>query len=390
MSLFRRCNDASKQKQKQSTLQSSIIPSDIVNIADDDGNEPILLNVDSDSDDDDVEFVGQKRKQKSNPKKNLAQSHLQQLEIKLPGSSSTAMLFLKERGPIVTEKHDHVHNNYGGTNNIIITGSNAKVSGGVGNKTTTVAPTMGQVKAKKVRGDIAEKLKTSVKNNDGSISDLQAIAEVKNQPGGRWSGSKAEKLAMCLEFNKQIRGGQDSDNAYAHVCSIYGDSTPARSTIYQWKRELKDDIVKAESADSIKDVLKDDDYKVGARGRKVNERFELAVRDKLWLQIMAQLPSDDDDDDDGSKKELIVEDIVNIAYSYEMIKMAIKDVQDEWLALYEADQLSDEDLKATEAHRSDGYVHDWLQRQVLSRDEWRQRLIGVCLVHQKFKSATSR
>jgi len=362
MSLFRRCNDASKQKQKQSTLQSSIIPSEVVNI-DDESDAPNLEEMDEDSDsdsDDDVEYVGRKRKPK-----NLAQSHLQQMELKLPGSSSTAMLFLKERGPLHASHHDHVHNNYGGTNNIIITGANAKVSGGVGNKTTTVAATTGQVKAKKVRGNIAEKMKTSVKNNDGSISDLQAIAEVKNQPGGRWSGSKAEKLAMCLEFNKQTRGGQDSDNAYAHVCSIYGDSTPARSTIYQWKRELKDDILKAESADSIKEVLKDEDYKVTARGRKVNERFELAVRDKLWLQIMSQLPSDDDDD--GSKKELIVEDIVNIAYSYEMIKMAIKDVQDEWLALYEADQLSDEDLKATEAHRSDGYVHDWLQRQVLSK-----------------------
>ena len=78
---------------------------------------------------------------------------------------------------------------------------------------------------------------------------------------------------------------------------------------------------------------------------------------------MAEIPSDEK----GENKELITEDIINITYSYEMIKKAITDVQNEWLALYEANDLSDEDLKATNAHKSDGYIHDWLQRQVLSK-----------------------
>ena len=365
MSLFRRYNDAKQQKQKQLTLQPSIIPSEVVDVEDDDDDIADLKNIDSDSDsdnEDEVQYIGSKRKPKHKVKKNLTQSHLQQMELKMPGGNHP-MLFLKERGPLNASHHDHVHHNYGGKGNIIITGSNAKVSGGVGNKTITTTAAPVKQKAKKIRGSTVEQLKASIKNNDGSISDLQAIAEVKNQSGGRWSGSKAEKLAMCLEYNKQIKEGQDSDEAYAHVCSIYGSYCPARSTIYQWKRELKEDIEKAEKADTIKEVLKEDDFKVAPRGKKVNERFESAVRDKLWLQIVAEIPSDEK----GESKELITEDIINITYSYEMIKKAITDVQNEWLALYEANDLSDEDLKATNAHKSDGYIHDWLQRQVLSK-----------------------
>ena len=87
MSLFRRYNDAKQQKQKQLTLQPSIIPSEVVDVEDDDDDIADLKNIDSDSDsdnEDEVQYIGSKRKPKHKVKKNLTQSHLQQMELKMP------------------------------------------------------------------------------------------------------------------------------------------------------------------------------------------------------------------------------------------------------------------------------------------------------------------
>ena len=53
------------------------------------------------------------------------------------------MLFLKEKGPLEAHHHEHTHNTYGGTGNIIVAGANAKITGGIGNKTVSTATTTG-------------------------------------------------------------------------------------------------------------------------------------------------------------------------------------------------------------------------------------------------------
>ena len=84
--------------------------------------EPEVIQIDSDKE----EEVRYLKTNSSNKRK--VQSHLQQMAIKMPGSNEHAMLFLKERGPLEAHHHEHTHNTYGGTGNIIVAGANAKIT----------------------------------------------------------------------------------------------------------------------------------------------------------------------------------------------------------------------------------------------------------------------
>ena len=86
--------------------RSSSRNAEVIEVSDDDND---------DDNDDDVMFLNESRPSTSsnaispstnNRKRNLAQSHLGQMEVKYNGNSY-GMLFLKERGPIKAETHHH-------------------------------------------------------------------------------------------------------------------------------------------------------------------------------------------------------------------------------------------------------------------------------------------
>ena len=135
-------------------------------------DEPEVIQIDSDKEEE--EEVRYLKTNASNKRK--VQSHLQQMAIKMPGSNEHALLFLKEKGPLEAHHHEHTHNTYGGNGNIIVAGANAKITGGIGNKTVSTATTTGGFfKSKKVKGNLANKLKHAVESADAITTDLHAI-----------------------------------------------------------------------------------------------------------------------------------------------------------------------------------------------------------------------
>ena len=101
-------------------------------------DEPEVIQIDSDKEEEEVRYL---KTNASNKRK--VQSHLLQMAIKMPGSNEHALLFLKEKGPLEAHHHEHTHNTYGGNGNIIVAGANAKITGGIGNKTVSTATTTG-------------------------------------------------------------------------------------------------------------------------------------------------------------------------------------------------------------------------------------------------------
>jgi len=290
---------------------------------------------------DDIDFIDNPK-----PKKRSVQSHLKEVEER-----KSNPLFLIDNDPIDAENNDD-------ENNVIIAGHKSSSSSN-------------RSKSKVVKDKAAAKVKNTTKSSTKSISKVAAAGDKNNatESGGRWVGSKAEKIQMCLEFAKQTDGKKSPDAAYERVQAMYGANCPARSSIYQWKREYAEELKEAMKNESVLPRFKPEDYKVSSRGPKVNDKFEKEVKSRLLANLKRQLPLNHDAD-----AEPLSDEVVNLI-SYDLVKAAIKEVQAEWSERKNSgEKMSEEDMKMCEGHQSDGYVSDFIKRQISGKKKGGDRI----------------
>ena len=216
-------------------------------------------------------------------------------------------------------------------------------------------------------GGVALKKRRTIKEVDLSKNaiekDAVELTPNNKKPSGRWAGTVGQKVKLCVDYNNYYDEKKNPEIAYEHVKALHGNC-PGLSTIYQWKKRFEDEILRATDDEVYMDaLLKEEENKKKIRGPKINPRFEKEVASKLLSKKLQ------DGDVDDNKRSSSPDKRPPPQYSYESVKAAIKEVQKEWVALHEKGNLSDEDLKMTNGHGSDGYVHDFLTRLSSSKQK---------------------